>query len=57
MQLNKWLVLVLGALCLVIVAGFMRQSHLYYMAAILLTLPGVSYALGWYAQHDLDIHP
>ena len=54
MQLNKWLVLVLGAVCLVIVAGFMRQSHLYYMAAILLTLPGVSYALGWYAQHDLE---
>ena len=53
MQINKWLVLGMGAVCLLIVAGFMRQSHLYYMAAILLTLPGVSYALGWYAQHDL----
>jgi uncharacterized protein (DUF58 family) len=54
MQFSKWITLGFGALCLVAVAGVLRAQHLYYMAAILLTLPGVSYLLGWYALRGLD---
>ena len=54
MQFSKWITLGFGALCLVAVAALLRATHLYYMAAILLTLPGVSYALGWYALNGLE---
>jgi uncharacterized protein (DUF58 family) len=54
MQFSKWITLGFGALCLVAVAGVLRAQHLYYMAAILLTLPGVSYLLGWYALRGLN---
>ncbi len=54
MQFSKWITLGFGALCLVAVAGLLRAPHLYYMAAILLTLPGVSYLLGWYALHGME---
>jgi uncharacterized protein (DUF58 family) len=54
MQFSKWITLGFGALCLVAVAGVLRAQHLYYMAAILLTLPGVSYVLGWYALRGLE---
>ena len=54
MQFSKWLTLLFSALCLVAVAGFLRAPHLYYMAAILLTLPGVSYLLGWWALRGLE---
>lgn len=53
MQYSKWVTLGFGALCLVAVAGVINAPHLYYMAAILLTLPGVSYTLGWFALRGL----
>jgi uncharacterized protein (DUF58 family) len=53
MQVSKWVTLGVGALCLVAVAAVLNAQHLYYMAAILLTLPGVSYGLGWYALRGL----
>ena len=54
MQFMKWVTLLFSALCLVAVAGILRAPHLYYMAAILLTLPGVSYLLGWFALRGLE---
>lgn len=54
MQFSKWITLGFGALCLVAVAGVLRAQHLYYMAAILLTLPGISYLLGWNALRGLE---
>ena len=54
MQFSKWLTLGMGALCLIAPAAVLNASHLYYMAAILLTLPGISYGLGWYALRDLE---
>jgi uncharacterized protein (DUF58 family) len=54
MQFSKWVTLVFGALCLVAVAGAVNAQHLYYMAAILLTLPGISYLLGWFALRGLE---
>lgn len=54
MQFSKWVTLLFSALCLVAVAGILRAPHLYYMAAILLTLPGVSYLLGWFALRGLE---
>ena len=54
MQFSKWVTLAFGALCMVAVAGVANGAHLYYMAAILLTLPGVSYALGWFALRGLE---
>ena len=53
MQLNKWVTLIFGAICLMAVASAMGAQDLYYMAAILLTLPGVSYFFGWYALRGL----
>ncbi|MCS6776436.1 MAG: DUF58 domain-containing protein [Chloroherpetonaceae bacterium] len=54
MQSSKWVTLMFGALCLVLVAAAVNAQHLYYMAAILLVLPGVSYALGWFALRGLE---
>ncbi len=54
MQVSKWAALGALALCLVIVATVMHAPHLYYMTAILLTLPGVSYLLGWYMLYHLE---
>lgn len=56
MQSSKWVTLMFGALCLVLVAAAVNAQHLYYMAAILLVLPGVSYALGWFALRGLEFH-
>jgi uncharacterized protein (DUF58 family) len=56
MQFSKWVTLAFGALCMVAVAGVVNGAHLYYMAAILLTLPGVSYALGWNALRGISWH-
>jgi uncharacterized protein (DUF58 family) len=53
MQFSKWVTIVFGALCLVAVAGVLGAPQLYYMAAILLTLPFVSWLLGWYALSGL----
>lgn len=53
MKCSKWVTLGFGALCLVAVAGVLNSPHLYYMAAILLTLPAVSYGLGWFALRGL----
>src|SRR5207302_7754692 len=53
MQISKWVTLGVGMVCLMIVAAVLNAQHLYYMAAILLTLPAVSYGLGWYALRGL----
>ncbi len=55
MQYHKWIFLGFGALCLVIVASLLNAEHLYYMAAILLTLPAISYGLGWCALRGLKV--
>ncbi len=55
MQYHKWIFLGFGALCLLVVAGLLNAGHLYYMAAILLTLPLISYGLGWYALNGLTL--
>ncbi len=53
MQFSKWVTLSFGAVCLIAVAGMLNAPHLYYMAAILLTLPGISYLLGWHTLQGL----
>ncbi len=53
MQYHKWIFLGFGALCLLVVASLLNAEHLYYMSAILLTLPIISYGLGWYALSGL----
>ena len=53
MQSSKWVTLIFGALCLMAVAGVLNAQNLYYMAAILLTLPGVSYLFGWNSLRGL----
>ncbi len=53
MQHSKWITLVFGSLCLVAVATVLQSQHLFYMAALLLTLPGVSYAMGWFTLRGL----
>jgi uncharacterized protein (DUF58 family) len=50
----KWLTLGMSALCLILLATILNVSHLYYMAAILLALPGISLALGWYTLRGLE---
>lgn len=56
MQYHKWIFLGFGALCLLVVASLLNAEHLYYMSAILLTLPVISYGLGWYALSGLTFH-
>src|SRR5947209_13687147 len=53
MQVFKWVTLGAGMIFILIVAAYLNALHLYYMAAILLTLPAVSYGLGWYALRGL----
>lgn len=55
MQYHKWIFLGFGALCLLVVASLLNAAHLYYMSAILLTLPLISYGLGWYALSGLTL--
>ncbi len=55
MQFSKWITLGFGALCLVAVATVLRAGHLFYMAAILLSLPVISYVLGWYSVKGLTV--
>lgn len=54
MQAIKWSTLLFGSIFVVVVAGAINAPHLYYMAAILLTLPGVSYALGFFSLRNLN---
>jgi uncharacterized protein (DUF58 family) len=54
MQHSKWIALGFSAVCLIAVATVLRAEHLYYMAAILLCLPGVSYFMGWYGLRGLE---
>lgn len=54
MQISKWVALGVAAFCLVAVGGVVNMPHLYYMAAMLITLPAVSYALGWYTLRGLE---
>src|SRR5947208_2446535 len=54
MQVSKWLTLLMGAACLIIVAALYSAEHIYFMAALLLTLPAISYVLGWYALRGLE---
>ncbi len=53
MQFSKWLTLGFSAFCLVVVAAVLKAEHLYPMAGLLLTLPGISYLLGWAALRNL----
>lgn len=55
MLYHKWIFLGFGALCLLVVAGLLNADHLYYMSAILLTLPAISYGLGWYSLNGLTL--
>lgn len=55
MQYHKWIFLGFGALCLLVVASLVNAEHLYYMSAILLTLPVISYGLGWFALNGLTL--
>ena len=55
MQYHKWIFLGFGALCLLVVASLVNAGHLYYMSAILLTLPVISYGLGWFALRGLSL--
>ena len=60
MHVFKWVTLGVGMFFILIVAALLNAPQLYYMAAILLTLPAVSYALGWYAMRGLTFsreHP
>src|SRR5579862_7007575 len=54
MQISKWVALGVAAFCLVAVGGVVNMPHLYYMAAMLVALPGVSYLLGWYTLRGLE---
>ncbi len=54
MQAIKWSTLLFGAIFVVVVAGAINAPHLYYMAAILLTLPGISYGLGFFSLRNLQ---
>ena len=54
MQISKWVALGVAAFCLVAVGGVVNMPHLYYMAAMLVTLPAVSYLLGWYTLRGLE---
>ena len=47
MQISKWVTLAMGILFLIIVASMLRAANLYYMAAVLLSLPAFSYLIGW----------
>ena len=53
MQVFKWATLGAGMVFILIVAAYLNTQQLYYMAAILLTLPAVSYAMGWYTMRGL----
>ncbi len=54
MQVSKWVALGVAAFCLVAVGGVVGLAHLYLMAAMLITLPAVSYFLGWYTLRGLQ---
>jgi len=53
MQFSKWVTLGFSAFCLVVVAAVLRADHLYPMAGILITLPAVSYLMGWWSLRYL----
>src|ERR1044071_7180499 len=54
MQQYKRLVIYPASMFLVLAAALTAQPQMYYMAAILLCLPVVSYALGMFALKDLE---
>jgi uncharacterized protein (DUF58 family) len=54
-QAIKWATLIFGALFVVVAAGAINAPHLYYMAAILLTLPAISYLLGYLSLYRLTL--
>ena len=53
MQVSKWVTLGAGMIFILILAAYLNAQHLYYMAAILLTLPAVSYSLGWFTLRGI----
>lgn len=55
MQVSKWVTLGAGMVFILILAAYMNAPQLYYMAAILLTLPAVSYCLGWFTLRGVVI--
>ncbi len=54
MQISKWVALGVAAFCLVAVGGIVNLAQLYYMAAMLITLPLVSYAIGRWMLRGLE---
>ncbi|MDE2125988.1 MAG: DUF58 domain-containing protein [Armatimonadetes bacterium] len=55
MQTFKRITLGLGAVCLILVASEVNALQLYYMAALLMALPAVSWAMGWLALRGLVV--
>jgi len=53
MRSFKWVTIGFGAVFLVALGSMLNADRIYYMAAILLALPCVSYGLGWYALRGL----
>ena len=53
MQVSKGVTLGVGILFLIIVASMLRAANLYYMAAVLVTLPALSFAIGWHSLRGL----
>ena len=52
-QYKRWVIFT-ASLFLAISAALVNGSHLYYMAAILLMLPLISYLLGMFNLHNLE---
>lgn len=53
MRSFKWVTIGFGAAFLVALGSMLNADRIYYMAAILLSLPCVSYAVGWYTLRGL----
>ena len=53
MRSFKWVTIGFGAVFLMALGSMLNADRIYYMAAILLALPCVSYALGWYTLRGL----
>lgn len=54
MQVSKWVTLLMAILSLIIVAAMLKSTNLYYMASVLMTLPGFSYLIGWFTLRGLE---
>ncbi len=55
MQISKWVALGVAAFCLMAVGGVVNMPHLYFMAAMLISLPMVSYLFGLFSLSSLKV--